>query len=103
MAKFTKRIKIFCYFPFSILFTVGKLDIYSLVFAYSLIALVLSSVSVKFLKELLKGSSFYLSRKEVILHNVSPVLQNSIRSIKVLKEAWPFGLSSRFLSNLSSE
>ena len=76
-------------------FTVGKLDIYSLVFVYSLIALVLSSVSVKFLKELLKGSSFYHSRKEVILHNVSSSPE-SIRSIKVLKEAWPFGLAAVF-------
>ena len=78
-----------------VFFTVDKLDIYSLVLVYSLIALVLSSVSVKFLKELLKGSSFYSSRKEVILHNVSspPEL---IRSIKVLKEAWPFGLAAVF-------
>ena len=79
---------------FLVFFSVSKLDIYSLVFAYSLIALVLSSVSVKFLKELLKGSSFYQSPKEIILHNVSS--PDSIRSIKVLKEAWPFGLAAIF-------
>ena len=80
---------------FLVFFSVGKLDIYSLVFVYSLIALVLSSVSVKFLKELLKGSNFYQGLKDLISLNVSSSPE-SIRSVKVLKEAWPFGLAAIF-------
>mgnify|MGYP002840155542 FL=1 len=80
---------------FLIYFSIGELNIYSLVFFYSFIALVFSLVSLKFFKDLVKGSSFYRGNKEVILPKVSPVL-NSLRSIKVLKEAWPFGLAAIF-------
>ena len=79
---------------FLVFFSLGKLDIYTLVFAYSLIALVISSVSVRFLKELLKDSSFFQGHKETILYSVSS--QDSIKPNKVLKEAWPFGLAAIF-------
>jgi len=80
---------------FLIYFSVGELNIYSLVFFYSFIALVVSLFSIKFLKDLVKSSAFYSDSKEVILPKVSHFL-NSLKSTDVLKEAWPFGLAAIF-------